>query len=566
MKLREAWKISRFPYREVAYRSIETSHGSSSGYGLHGQDLRKRFDRTIGSAGTSKVAFAVLGTIGTFFPFLDYIVTPTPEALVSGISLSLAISLAYIVFFSLQILPSFSSGESYALLRSLPLSERDFSLVALLSFIRTFDYIAITTTLVQIVSVALLTHSLIATVMMVAGSLANIVFAMTIALWFSGIFYRNVTRGGRSFAAKIGRILFLLTWGIAAMSTAFLFNFISYALPFFSSAILGSVTQPIGLVLSVLHPFSTGLAITNLVYPGLYVSTPLPARLVLLVPRYVPPLLSYFATFGYFALTFLAGQRMFQSVAAITRGYGMTSAKQQFTDFSLRLRKPLFAYVLKDLRLASKNPSLAFFYAMPLFEVITLAVVTAQFPALRATSMIIATVLGCFFTIMICSTLLNTEGSGLEYTLSLPLRGRTIINAKTIIASLTFTPVPITLLAIGLTKHISSEFTLLIPFVEALSVIAACIFQIAFFVKPRRRDGVVESGISSEGFSIMAGSDVKRLMKSFVISSMILLFPIMVYSITFLLSLNHGVSIVAMLFISVSELGLITVLVRRSIH
>ncbi len=117
MKLREAWKLSRYPYREVAYHSIESSRGSSSGYGYYGQNLKKRFDRTIGSARTSKIAFAVLGTIGAFFPFLEYIVSPTPEALVSGISLSLAISLAYIVFYSLQILPSFASGESYVLLR-----------------------------------------------------------------------------------------------------------------------------------------------------------------------------------------------------------------------------------------------------------------------------------------------------------------------------------------------------------------------------------------------------------------------------------------------------------------
>ena len=74
------------------------------------------------------------------------------------------------------------------------------------------------------------------------------------------------------------------------MSIAFLFNFVSYALPFFASAILGSITQPVGLVLSVLHPFSIGLAITNVVYPGLY-SSPLPPRVILLVPRYVPPLL-----------------------------------------------------------------------------------------------------------------------------------------------------------------------------------------------------------------------------------------------------------------------------------
>ncbi len=242
----------------------------------------------------------------------------------------------------------------------------------------------------------------------------NLIFAMAIALWFSGIFYRNVTRGGKSLTAKIGRALFLLTWGVAAMSIAFLFNFISYALPYFASAILGSITQPIGLLLSVTHPFSIGLAITNVVYPSLYSTVPLPARVVLLVPRWVPPLLSYLSTFTYFGLSFIVGRRTFRSISQTTHGYGMDGAKRQIKDFSLKVQKPLLAYVLKDLRLASKNPSLAFFYATPLFEVITLAVVTVQFPTIKATSMIIATVLGCFFTIMICSTLLNTEGAGMD--------------------------------------------------------------------------------------------------------------------------------------------------------
>lgn len=569
MKLGEAWRISGYPYREVAYRSIENSRGSGSGYGLQGQDLKKRFDRTIGSAKTSKIAFAVLGTVGAFFPFLEYVVSPTPEALVSGISLSLAISLAYIVFYSLQILPSFASGESYLLLRSLPLSENDFSIVAMLSFVRTFDYIALTTSIVQIGSIAILTRSAVATVMMATGSAMNLIFAMAIALWFSGIFYRNVTRGGRSLMAKIGRTLFLITWGIAAMSIAFLFNFISYALPYFSSAILGTITQPIGLVLSVIHPFSVGLAITDVVYPALYASVPLPPKVVLLVPRFVPPLLSYLSTFGYFSLSFLVAQRTFRSVSKTTHGYGLSTTKRRVVDFSLKLQKPLAAYVLKDLRLASKNPSLAFFYATPLFEVITLAVVTVQFPTMRATSMIIATVLGCFFTLMICSTLLNTEGAGMEYTLSLPMRGRTIINAKALIASLTYTPVPIALLFIGLSKHITSSLTLLIPFVEFVSVVAAAVFQIAYFVKPRPVNDGSRSKVKMvqvEGFSIMAGSDVKRLLQSFAISSFILLLPVICYSVSYLITLNHELSIIVMTVVCCGELATILTLVRRAVR
>ncbi len=169
---------------------------------------------------------------------------------------------------------------------------------------------------------------------------------------------------------------------------------------------------------------------------------------------------------------------------------------------------------------------------------------------------------------MICSTLLNTEGAGLEYTLSLPLRGRTIINAKALIASLTYVPVPIALLLIGLSKQVSSPYTLLIPFVEAISVVAACTFQISFFVKPRKvRDasGRKVTLVQTEGFSIMAGSDVKRLMKSFAISSLILLIPIVAYSLAFVFSLNHEFSVIVMFGICAGELATILALVRRAV-
>ena len=169
---------------------------------------------------------------------------------------------------------------------------------------------------------------------------------------------------------------------------------------------------------------------------------------------------------------------------------------------------------------------------------------------------------------MICSTLLNTEGAGLEYTLSLPLRGRTIVNAKALIASLTYTPVPIVLFFIGLSKQASSPYILLVPFVEAISVVAACTFQIAFFVKPRviteENDGH-EKIIQSEGFSIMAGSDVKRLLESFAISSTILLIPIISYAVTYLVTFNHALSIGVQTSISATELMVILTLVRRAV-
>lgn len=561
MNLKEDWELSGAAYREVAYRSIQMSRGQGQGVGSSSeQDLKKRFNSSMGSAKTSKLAFAVLGTIGSAFPFLEYAVAPTPEALISGVSLSLAISLAYIVFYSLQILPSFSSGEPYSILMTLPLGERDFSITATLSLIRTFDYIAVSATFVQVTAVWLLTRSIEASLLMFVGAIINIIFAMALALWFSGIFYMTVSKGGRSTRATVGRSLFLIGWGVVALSIGFVFNFISYLLPYLTSAILGIFTQPTGLILLAIHPFSIGFAIANVVYPSLYSSIVLPSRAVLIVPRFVPPVLAYLTSFGYACLAIVVGKRSINSVSKITRGLAGPMSRPVAKDFRLTLRSPLPAYMMKDMRLASMNPSLAFLYATPLFEVITLAIITVQFPTMRATAMIISTMVGCFFTTMICSTLLNTEGAGLEYAMSLPLGARTIIDAKALIAILTFIPVPLALLAIGISKHVASNYILLIPFVELIAMGAACIGEIGFFVRPR---GGKNSLRQSRGFSMLAGSDIKRLIESLAIAFILLLTPMGVYAISYIETFNHASAIIAMIVAALTELVVVIGIIRR---
>ena len=565
MKFTEAWRLSKYAYKEVAYRSIEMSRGASSGSLLPGQNPRKMFERVMGSVKISKSAFAVFGTIGAAFPFAEYFISPTPEALVSGISLSLAISLAYIVFFSLQILPSLSSGEPYVILRTLPLEKADFSLVSTLSFIRTFDYIAVTTSVVQVTAVALLTHSALATVMMAVGAATNVIFAMAIALWFSGVFYRNVTRGGRSRGARIWRALLLVSWGVATMSIGFMFNLVSFVLPFFSGAVLGTISQPGGLVLIGLHPFSISLAITNVVYPTLYNGSA--GAVVLFDPRFFSPLLSFLAAFGYVGLAIIVGRRTLRSVSNITLGSNAQIIRETAKDYSLKLSRPLRAYVAKDLKLAAKNPSMAVFYAAPAFEVIMLYLITFQFPVMRASSMIVSTVIGCFFAIMFCSTLLNTEGAGLEYTFSLPIRPRIIVTAKSLLSSIAYLPAPFALLLIGLSKHVTSGYNLLIPFVEIIAVVAACVAEIAYFVKPTNSSSLssIKSRARAQGFSIMAGSDVKLLMKALAISCVILVTPLFAYSFSYLVSMSHASAIITMAAVACVELGIVLGIVQRLI-
>ncbi len=279
LRLRDAWRISRIPYAEVAYRSVQSSSGSTQGLGTEGASLNRLFKMIMRSAKFSKIAFAIFGTIGASIPFFDFVVTPGPESLVSAISLSLAITLAYIVFYSLQVLPSFSNSEPFSLLATLPLGDEDFSLVALFSFLRTFDYLVIGTGAMQVLAIWVLTGSLISTALMAVGILVNVIFAAAVSLWLSGVFYRNVSRGGRSKKSALGRLLFLVTWGFGALSIAFLFDLISYVLPYLNGLVGSNASQP-GVILLIFHPFPISVLISAMAYPSLLSFTAPTGRIV----------------------------------------------------------------------------------------------------------------------------------------------------------------------------------------------------------------------------------------------------------------------------------------------
>ncbi len=559
MGLRQAWKLSRIPYVEVAYRSVQASRGSSQGLGTQGMNLNRLFTMIMRSAKISKGAFAVFGTIGAAIPFLDFVVTPGPASLVSAISLSLAISLAYIVFYSLQILPSFSNSEPFSLLSALPLSERDFSIVALFSFIRTFDYLAAGSGMIQVLAVWLLTRSAIPTALMIVAVLLNVIFAAAAALWFSGIFYRNVARGGRSKRASLGRLLFLVTWGFGALSIGFLFDLISYILPYINSIVGSNAYQP-GMFILIFHPFPISLVIANVVYPSL-LSLSAPASSGFLSASFLIAILAYAASVSYVPLAFLVGRRTFHLVSKIARGKDIKVVRRSAKDLALKIRGSLIAHMVKDIRLASKNPSIALLYALPFFVVFVLAIVTSQFAIMHASAMIVSTVVGCSFSVMICSTLLSTEDVGLEYTLSLPIKTEKLVNSKALLATLTFAPVPLALLAIGFSRELASAYLLLIPFVELPAMYAACVAEVSFYMG--NLGGLGATPGQSKGFSPMAGGDLKRLVKSLALSVTLLIIPIAGYAIAFFETSSHLLAIGVMLVLSISELLFVTQITGR---
>ncbi len=160
-----------------------------------------------------------------------------------------------------------------------------------------------------------------------------------------------------------------------------------------------------------------------------------------------------------------------------------------------------------------------------------------------------ATSMGAIFTLLIPLALLTAEGKGLEYTKTLPITPKRIVVSKTLVTMATYIPVPFVLIALSLVKPLTSLSSILIPCLTIMSVMSASIFEIKLFLKT-----VAKSKIAG------LVNDIEKM----VIGALTVLTPIAAYSITFILSLNHALSLLAMGSIAGLELTLAIYLLKRS--
>lgn len=572
ISLREAWKMSKLPYVEVLYKSNQLASGTSSPalVGTNEEDSKKRIKSILRGAKVSKSVFTLFVCLGTAVPFIGFATSSSPISLVSAIAISLMIGFAYLIFYSLQILPSLSGAEPYSLLLTLPYSKRDFSLVSMFSFFRTLDYLAIGSIIVPFAAVAVLTRSIPASALMLGASTINVIFAVVVGLWISRLFYKNITRGGRSKGATLSRIVFLITWGFAVLSTGFLFQIVTYLLPYVNQIFSGSFYEGFGVILSLLHPFTFGLAVASLAFPALFGSSVSGSSAVTLFSA-----LSYAATIAYFLVAFVAVRRTSNLLTSITHGQGVAIAREIAKEFTLKLRKPFSAYMMKDLRGASKNPSTAFLFALPLFEAIVIYIALNESGAVNMTDVASMTMIGALLTSMAGVMLLNTERKGLEYTLSLPLSWRMIVDAKSLIATLTFVPVPFVILVLQFAQS-GASISSLFPFIEIFAVSAAITAEIAVLisghsgtsklnknlgssVRPARSSSM---SLQSSGFSMISGTNLGRMIKAVLIALLIMSVPVASY---FVILSYYGiglVSILVMTLVAALEFVIVQVSVR----
>ncbi len=531
MKLTEAWHLSRIPYKEVVYRSLAEEKGRMW-WGAFG---RRHFDkegesdfeltkRVLRIAKFDKLIVALFCAISSIMPFTSLFSGSRAIGLTSSISLSLSVTFGFTALYAIQTLSSFVSAESSALLSTLPLSKDDFSKITLFSFIRSVDYMVIGAIISQVILVAYLTLSPVATFLMFVASIMNAVFAVTIALWFSRLFHRNLMHGGRSKSATVLRLVFILMWGSLLLGVGLLLSIPWYIVPQLEAALL-SFNQLSSIFFFIIFPFSAGIAIANLVYPSAAFSAVLTASVAMIC---------------YVILAGAAGKWSLETVKHVPQEAGVKTARAADQDLSIKTRSPVFGYVMKDLKTSSRNPATAFFFALPVLETLIVSLLTTNYQMLRVSTVLVATTTGGIFALLMPLALLNAEGKGLEYTKTLPVNANRIMTSKTLISTATYVPVALTMLAISFMKQMTSPLAILIPFLTILAIASASIFEIKLFL-----------GSAAHGKIAAIARDAEKLAAGAITA----LIPQIAYAASYLISFDHTTAILTMSGAAVIELA-----------
>jgi predicted permease len=489
--------------------------------------------RALRIAKFDKIIVAVFNIIASTIPFTSLLFGSSIFGLTSSISLSLAVTFGFTVLYAVQTLSSFVSAESSALLATLPLAKDDFSKITLFSFVRSVDYMVIGSILSQALMVAYLTASPLATLLMLAASVMNAIFAVAVALWFSRLFYRNLLRGGRSKANTVLRLVFILMWGTLLMGIGFLFSVPWYIVPHLESVLLG-LDQISNLFFCILYPFSAGIVVANFVYPSTAFSTFSVASI---------------AMAGYVILAGVAGKWTLETVKRMSHGAGINIARVTTKYFSIKTRNPVFGYIVKDLKISSRNPATAFFFALPVLETVIVSLLITNFQLLRASTILVATATGGFFALFMPLALLSAEGPGLEYTKTLPVTARKIIISKTLITTATYAPVPLTLLGLAFIKQLTSPLAILIPYAIILAIASASILEIKLFLNS-----------AAKGRIAALVHDLEKL----IVGVAIILIPEVVYVTAYFVSFDHILAIFAMCGAAVAELAMAVHVVKSA--
>lgn len=487
MNFREIWHITGTVYREVSFQSIFSLRAGST----LPQKGRGSIEQLVKSAQIniiiSKILTAVfVGTFGfiTFLPLMEqtfYTGPPKDLALVGSVSAFLASVLFLIVFMGLQVTTSFVSSKIADTLSPLPLSKRDISSIIFLCFVRIFDAPLAVAAITLVTVYFLVGGSILGGLVSFAAVIATECFALTFTVGLARFFYARVTAGGgRSKLKTLMRFVFMLVWILPTLGAYLLVNFATYIVESF--AVFTQSLSSFSNLVVLAYPFSYGFLVSFTTFG---------------VNDYLVLGGSVAASIGYLFAAFFSLRWLTRTIRTIGSGGIASTQREKVKDTIIHPQIPWLGIIRKDLRIASRAPSYASLFFLPIIQTAILAVTFSSIgdagPALSFGILTGASMM----VLLLPTTMFSIEGLGSAYTRSLPLKKNTLITAKATLSTLVYAVSLVALFLVAL--YLGRDFTYILIFggIYAMSIAAASMLELVILSRKYWKEGMAMGNLYS---------------------------------------------------------------------
>jgi predicted permease len=489
MAWRAALRLSGVAFTELSFQAIYAFRQGNLPPPVESRKLAPQARRRVLQSKALVAGLLGFLTVGAAFilhnaPFvaarlLPYTI-PVPLFDAGVLTALLSLDVAFLWWTGLQVLPTFLSSGIVPVLEPLPIDPRTMQQTATLLYLRLFDLPILTLLVLTPILVGFALGPLVALAFL-PGVAAAVIFALALALVTGRFFVRRVqgSRGGGGRA--ILRWTYLVLWVVPAFG---LFGFVTLAPAFFGALAHLAAAGPSLAFDLLLATFPFSLATGPVVLgssPGAF-------------PFGVTGLaVLALSTTAYLGLATASALWMTRAIREVGLTPPTVAVAAPASSMVLRPTGPIYAVLVKDLRMASRTPGYAFLILLPILDAVALGLLTYVTGPRPGTGTSLA--LGAVSTAALLATFFGPAFFAIEvvaysYGRTLPLPDRSLVLGKVVLIALIY------LVAGGLVLAITnlriSDPAVFLGFIlaEFPAVAAASLLELGILLRRARRHGL----------------------------------------------------------------------------
>ncbi|MEM0095191.1 MAG: hypothetical protein QW660_00940 [Candidatus Bathyarchaeia archaeon] len=474
-KFLELWKVSSIVYREICFQSLFSLRLGATLPRMDNEKIGKMARQTEMNMLISKiivtifVAFLAVMPLGYWSYFVWGLKLAEELAIVGCVSVFMASLFFLLVMLGLQAVTSLVATKAFEFLSSLPISRKDVSRIALLSFLRIFDIPLITSLIVFPVVFSVVVNSFFGGLAALFVVTLTVIFALALTIGLAKLFYSKIVGGGGSSKYKtVMRFIYMLIWVFPSLGIYLIMNFATQILQALAHS-LAQLSAAYSFALTLVYPFSLGFTVAFAVLP--HKINPVTAVVLIFST-------TLHAILGYFGLNYLG-----LAIKRIGSSGIIVASKTFVKDLFIRPRSAFLGLIIKDLRVASRSPSYASILMLPALQTV-ISVLSLLSLSNISSEFVLGFLAGVsLLALMVTPMLFSAETLASAYTRSLPLKRRTVVAAKTFLSTLTYVGCVIVLTVVLL--YLRRELVHITSFgmMQAVSVAAGCMIELLLLVR-----------------------------------------------------------------------------------